>query len=146
EACIEELSDGRLYYNSRVHWEVPPQNTRRRHAFSHDGGETWVDFAVIPILPDGTQNKSYGLMGGLTRLPVADRDILIFSNIDTPNPERERAAVWASFDGGLSWPVRRLVYKGRSAYSALTAGRPGTASEGWIHLQCDGGRENARSQ
>ena len=78
-------------------------------------------------------------MHGLIRLPVEGRDILVFSNIDTPNPKRERCTVWASFDGGETWPVKRLVYDGASAYSSLTAGRPGTPSEGWIYLHFEGG-------
>ena len=78
-------------------------------------------------------------MGGLVRLPVAGKDILIFSNIDTPKATRERASVWASFDGGKTWPVKRLVFDGPSAYSSLTAGRPGTPSEGWIYLHFEGG-------
>jgi sialidase-1 len=139
EAAVEELSDGRLYYNSRVHWEGRPQNTRRRHAFSTDGGQTWRDFAIIPALPDGVQTTSYGLMGGLTRLPVTGRDILVFSNIDTAGSVRERATVWASFDGGRTWPVKRLVFAGRSSYSALAAGRPGTPGAGWIFLHFEGG-------
>ncbi|MEZ6114097.1 MAG: sialidase family protein [Pirellulaceae bacterium] len=134
EAALVELSDGRIYYNSRVHWDARPRNTRRRSAISEDGGMTWKDFAIVDILPDGHQHRSYGCMGGLTRLPVQDRDILIFSNIDTSNPVRERATVWASFDGGKTWPVKRLVFEGPSAYSALAAGRPGTPSEGWIYL------------
>ncbi|MGZ0172220.1 MAG: exo-alpha-sialidase, partial [Planctomycetales bacterium] len=52
---------------------------------------------------------------------------------------RERGTVWASFDGGKTWPVKRLVYEGPSAYSSLTAGRPGTESEGWIYLHFEGG-------
>jgi sialidase-1 len=146
EAALVELSDGVIYYNSRVHWQERPQNTRRRHALSHDGGQTWTDFTIIPILPDGTQDRSYGLMGGLTRLPVAGRDILIFSNIDTPGSERERATVWASFDGGKTWPVKRLVFEGRSAYSAMTAGRPGSPSAGWIFLHFEGGPAKNGSQ
>jgi sialidase-1 len=78
-------------------------------------------------------------MGGLVRLPVTGRDILIFSNIDTPNATRERATVWASFDGGNSWPVKRLVHDGPSAYSSIAAGRPGTASEGGIYLHFESG-------
>ena len=78
-------------------------------------------------------------MGGLTRLPVVGQDILIFSNIDTPNAKRERGTVWASLDGGRTWPVKRLVYEGASAYSSLTAGQPGTPSEGWIYLHFEGG-------
>ena len=139
EAAIVELSDGRLYYNSRVHWQQRPKNTRRRCAYSSDGGQTWEDWRIVDILPDGHQHRSYGCMGGLVRLPIADADILIFSNIDTPNARRERATVWASFDGGVSWPVKRLVYDGPAAYSSLTAGRPETASAGSIYLHFEGG-------
>ena len=134
EACIAELSDGRLYYNSRVHWQERPKNTRRREAWSNDGGKTWTDFAVIDALPDGHQHRSYGCMGGLVRLPIAGKDILIFSNIDTEKATRERATVWASFDGGKTWPVKRLIFDGPSAYSSLNAGRHGTPSEGLIYL------------
>jgi len=139
EATLAELSDGRIYYNSRVHWEARPSNTRRRSAWSHDGARTWTGWQIVEILPDGHQHRSYGCMGGLIRLPVAGQDILVFSNIDTERSRRERATVWASFDGGASWPVKRLVYDGPSAYSSLAAGRPGTPSEGWIYLHFEGG-------
>lgn len=134
EATVVELSDGRLYYNSRVHWQERPKNTRRRAAWSDDGGETWKDWTVVDVLPDGHQHRSYGCMGGLARLPVQGHDILIFSNIDTLNAIRERATVWGSFDGGETWPVKRLVHDGPSAYSSLIVGRPGTPGEGWIYL------------
>ncbi|MFW6164401.1 MAG: exo-alpha-sialidase, partial [Planctomycetota bacterium] len=39
EGTVAELSDGRVYYNSRVHWQKRPKNTRRRCAWSHDGGK-----------------------------------------------------------------------------------------------------------
>lgn len=139
EATVVELSDGRLYYNSRVHWDQRPDNTRRRSAISKDGGQTWSEFKIEQTLPDGHQHRSYGCMGGLVRLPVQGKDILIFSNIDTRNPKRERATVWGSFDGGKTWPVKRLVYEGNSAYSSLNAGRPGTPSEGWVYLHFEGG-------
>jgi sialidase-1 len=134
EAAVAELSDGRIYYNSRVHWQERPRNIRRREAWSRDGGATWTDWKIIDVLPDGQQDNSYGLMGGLVRLPVPRRDVLIYSNIDTPEPRRERATVWASFDGGATWPVKRLVHAGPSAYSSLTAGRPDTPSAGYIYL------------
>ena len=73
-------------------------------------------------------------MGGLTRLPLQDRDILIFSNLDTDASHRERVSVWASFDGGKTWPIKRLVDAGRSGYSSLAVGRPDTPSAGWIYL------------
>ena len=135
EAAVAELSDGRIYYNSQVHWQERLQNTRRREAWSDDGGHTWTDYRIVEILPDGHQHRSYGCMGGLVRLPVAQQDILLFSNIDTAEAKRERATVWASFDSGKTWPIKRLVFDGPSAYSSLAAGRHGTPSAGWIYLK-----------
>ena len=80
-------------------------------------------------------------MGGLTRLAVKGRDILVFSNLDTSNAKREKITVWASFDAGKTWPVKRLVFDGPSGYSSMTSGRPGTKSEGWIYLLYEGGKE-----
>lgn len=145
EAAVAELANGRIYYNSRVHWDERPNNTRRREATSDDGGKTWKDFRIVEALPDGHQHRSYGCMGGLTRLPIKGQDILIFSNLDTPNSVRERSTVWASFDGGKTWPVKRLVYDGKSGYSSLSSGRPGTKSEGWIFLHFESGPNKAAS-
>ncbi len=142
EGAVAELSDGRIYYNSRVHWPGAEKPRRRHAAVSDDGGETWKDRRVVEALPDGRQDRDYGCMGGLVRLPVRGKDILIFSNLDTSRSQRERVTVWASFDGGKTWPVKRLVFDGPSAYSSLAAGRPATASEGWIYLEFEGGEEN----
>lgn len=160
EGAIAELSDGRIYYNSRRHWAPEGENPRMRHiAWSYDGGETWEDLTVSKELPDGAQHVDYGLMGGLVRLPVEGHDILIFSNIDVPARQDEeqiphnlrttrriRGTVWTSFDGGQTWPVKRLVDEGSFAYSSLAAGREGTDSEGIIYLlyESDGGAKLAR--
>ncbi len=101
EATLVELTDGRLYYNSRVHWQERPQNTRRRAAWSTDGGQTWKDWQLVEVLPDGHQHRSYGCMGGLVRLPIKGKDILVFSNLDTPKATRERATVWAVWGPAL---------------------------------------------
>ena len=77
-------------------------------------------------------------MAGLVRLPVEGKDILIYSNCDSPNG-RNKGTVWASFDGAKTWPLKRLVTKEAFAYSSLNAGRPGTKSEGWIYLLYEGG-------
>jgi sialidase-1 len=146
EAAIAELSDGTLYYNSRRHKSTDGLNPRRRYiAYSHDGGKTWEDLSVSEKLPDGDQNRDYGLMAGLVRLPVNGHDILLFSNIESPEG-RHHGTVWASFDGGKTWPVKRLVDEDSFAYSSLTAGRTGTPSEGMIYLfyESDGGGKIAR--
>lgn len=142
EATIAELSDGRLYYNSRRHWAPEGKNPRRRWvAFSDDGGQLWKDSTICEVLPDGPQNTNYGCMGGLVRLPVKGKDILIYSNCNSPNG-RDHGTVWVSFDGGQTWPLKRLVYEGSFAYSSLNAGRSGTPSEGniYLHFESDGSK------
>lgn len=149
EAALVELHDGRLYYNSRSHSgyydkkfarDLRPDEKLRREAWSTDGGRTWKDLRISKVLPDGGgYHRGYGMKGGLTRLPVKGRDVLIFSNADTAGGDRARMTVWASFDGGQSWPVKRLVYEPPSAYSSLAAGRPGTPTEGHIFLLFEGG-------
>ncbi|MFO7975036.1 MAG: sialidase family protein [Candidatus Hydrogenedentota bacterium] len=148
EAALAELSDGRVYYNSRSHHgfydkafarELTGEERLRRIAWSYDAGETWEDLEISPVLPDGGgYDRGYGMMGGLVRLPVAGRDILLFSNADTAGGEREKMTVWASFDGAQTWPIKRLVYGGPSAYSSLAAGRPDTPSEGYLYLLFEG--------
>ncbi len=139
EATLAELSDGTVYYNSRRHWAPEGENPRRRWtAISKDGGATWSDLTFCEILPDGPQDTNYGCMGGLTRLPIAGRDILLYSNCDSPKG-RHHGTVWASFDGGKSWPLKRLIFEGAFAYSSMTSGRPGTPTAGWVYLNFEGG-------
>ena len=138
EAAIEELSDGTIYYNSRRHYSTDGLNPRMRYiAWSYDGGETWENLSVSDVLPDGPQDTDYGLMAGLVRLPIDDHDILIYSNVDSEQG-RVRGTIWASFDGGQTWPLKRLIDEGQFAYSSLAAGRPGTPSEGYIYLLYEG--------
>ena len=66
------------------------------------------------------------------------KDILVYSNCDSDRG-RNRGTVWASFDGGKTWPIKRQVFAGRFAYSSMTSGRPGTQTEGWIYLHFEGG-------
>lgn len=142
EATLAELSDGRIYYNSRRHWAPDGKNPRRRWtSFSDDGGVTWKEPTICEVLPDGPQNTNYGCMGGLVRLPIQGRDILLYSNCDDP-ATRKNGTVWASFDGGETWPLKRLVDAGAFGYSSITAGRPGTVTEGWaiLHYECNGSK------
>jgi len=97
----------------------------------------WTDWQVSEQLYEvgepfyfkyGTK-PGYGCNAGLVRLPseVTDgKDVLLFSTPDNPGSSRVRMTVWASFDGAKTWPIKRLVYKDRCAYSSLSAGRDGT--------------------
>lgn len=160
EAALEELSDGTIYYNSRRMFSTDGLDPRWRHiAWSYDGGVTWENLSVSDVLPDGPQHHDYGLMGGLVRLPVEGHDILLFSMVDVPaaypgqevswterTHKRERGTIWASFDGGKTWPVKRLVTEGSFAYSSLAAGRAGTPSEGLIYLLYEGRSVNMEGE
>jgi sialidase-1 len=147
EGAVVERSDGVIYYSSRKHFfaDGEHRHARRLHAWSRDGGATWTGPAYHKNLPDGPRHRGeerkaacynghFGMAGGLTRLPLPDRDILLYSNDDQPEHTRHRMTVWASFDGGATWPVKRLVDDGTAAYSSLAAGRPGTPSQGWTYL------------
>lgn len=95
------------------------------------------------------------LLGGMIHLAVPDHDIFIYSNVDTdagvlPSnvgasiaTGREKAIVWDSFDGGRTWPVKRLVYDGPSAYTNRGVGRVGTPSQGKISLIFEGGHNGS---
>lgn len=134
EATLAELSDGTIYYNSRRHKSTDGKNPRMRYiAWSSDGGETWGNLSISDVLPDGDQNRDYGLMAGLVRLPIEGKDVLLYSNVDS-EAGRKNGTVWASFDGGKTWPIKKVAEKGVFAYSSLNAGRDGTPSEGLIYL------------
>ena len=153
EAALAELSDGTILYNSREHMS----RGNRFLARSEDGGSLWIGALRSAELPDGPRGSSYGLMGGMVRLPVAGHDVLLFSNADTAGgampakvgdssaTARERVTVWASFDGGRTWPVKRLVEEGPSAYSSLGVGRTGTPSAGRIAIIFEGGPRGAHA-
>lgn len=133
EGTLAELSSGDIYYNSRSHMSV---DHRRRIAWSHNGGEMWVDWEVSDDLFEvgepfyfkyGTR-PSYGCNAGLVHMPLeatGGRDVLLFSTPDDPGGNRRRMTVWASFDGAKTWPVKRLIHEGPSAYSSLAADKRG---------------------
>ncbi|MDC0066240.1 MAG: exo-alpha-sialidase [Verrucomicrobiales bacterium] len=128
ESGLVELSNGKIYHNSRTH--MRPGN--RRIAYSHDAGETWVGEHEDDELFDGPPDV-YGCKAGLLRLPYEDRDILLFSSPGN-RETRTDITVWVSFDGGQSWPVHRLIKEGPGNYTWIAAGRKGTPSEGFVYL------------
>ncbi len=157
EGALLERSDGQLIFSARRSFfpSEQPLQAERVFARSDDGGETWNAPFSSPVVPDGPRyrgeerrganyNAHFGMMAGFTRVPVKNRDILIYSNADHEGHERVRLTVWASFDGGTTWPVKRLVHEAQSAYSSLAAGRPGTSSEGWISLLYEHGNDTAQ--
>ena len=150
EGTLAELSDGRIYYNSRSHMSV---DHRRRISWSYDGGRRWGDWQVSNDLYEvggphyfkyGRQ-PSYGCNAGLVRVPPeasGGNEILLYSAPDNPGATepldgRTRMTVWVSTDGAESWPVKRLIYEGPSIYSSLAADKHGN-----VYLLFESGDEN----
>ncbi|WP_434096816.1 exo-alpha-sialidase [Streptomyces prasinus] len=107
-----ELSDGRILLNNR---SAP----HRTIAHSSDGGVTYTPFQRDTALPDPANN------GSITRFaPDVPADHprakwLLFSNTEDTGIRRN-LTVKMSCDDGRTWPIRKVVNTGASAYSTLT--------------------------
>lgn len=120
EGCLVELDDGRIYYNSRAYF----LDGKRRVAWSYDGGETFTDYDIDSELPEPLNG---GCNAGMALFPKElskGKDIILFSN--PAGAKREGMMVRASFGGGPSWPVSKLIYRGPSAYSSMAVSNDGT--------------------
>jgi sialidase-1 len=112
ECEVLELENGRLMLNMR---NYDAENPTRQVAFSVDGGETWTGQTHASELLDPICQAS------IRRYSWPDAGhpgTLLFSN--PASRKRERMTVRASFDDGRTWPVRRLLDAGPSAYSCLS--------------------------
>ncbi|MAT46555.1 MAG: hypothetical protein CMO35_03885 [Verrucomicrobiaceae bacterium] len=128
EPGLLELHDGRIYYNARTHVREGNKLVGR----SADCGESWVDSREDDELFDGPPDV-YGCKGALALLTHGGREVMIFSSPGRRD-KRDDITIRASFDGGESWPVSRLVREGPGNYTWLAAGRKDTPSEGFIYL------------
>lgn len=100
-------------------------------AISNDGGETWTDVKSSG-LPD-PQCQSH-----LLRVIHKGRPLWLFSN-PAHSGSRVQGTIRASFDGGETWPISKLVVPGEFAYSCLSQlpdGQIGLLYEGHNLDQC----------
>ena len=128
EPGLLELHDGRIYYNARTHVREGNKLVGR----SADCGESWVDSREDDELFDGPPDV-YGCKGALALFTHGGREVIIFSSPGRRD-KRDDITIRASFDGGESWPVSRLVREGPGNYTWLAVGRKDTPSEGFIYL------------
>ncbi len=118
EVQMVELPDGSIMLNSRSYAGAHC----RKVAISKDGGITWSNLVDDPHLPEPQ------CMGSIIRYswpgPESKNQIL-FSSPGTKRG-RFRGTIRLSYDNGKTWPVARVLYKGKFAYSCLTVLPDGT--------------------
>ena len=83
---------------------------RRKSTVSRDGGATWSPLATVADLPDPS------CMGGLAERTVDGRQVIVCAGPGSTSA-RVDGTLWASFDGGLSWPASVRIADGPFAYS-----------------------------
>lgn len=130
EAMAVELANGNVMLNVRT----SSLKNRRVVTVSPDGARYWSagvesDELVEPVC-----------MASIVRLsmkPQSDKNRLLFSNPDTLEPAkdgdapgshraRKNVSVRLSYDEGRTWPVKRVLEPGRSAYSDMAVLADGT--------------------
>jgi len=119
EPNVAELSDGRVLVTSR---NTHPRN-RRLATTSPNGATAWSEPALIEELLEP------GCMAGLVSHPGGDasqgasrQPMLMFSHpytTERSHQARRDVTIQVSWDDGRSWPWRKRLHAGPSAYSDL---------------------------
>ena len=119
EAQVVELSDGDLLLNMRSYWgrvaKRADRDGMRALARSSDGGGAWGELAfdetlIEPVCQGSFLRYTDAESGGKNRL--------LFSN-PASKTDRVKLTVRLSYDEGKTWPLSKLLYEGKSAYSSL---------------------------
>lgn len=117
EVQMVELQDGSVRLNSRQADGRPFRKT----ATSRDGGQTWSKAEQVPQLADPA------CMGSILRYSFAaasTKSCILYSG---PNStKRENGTICRSYDGGETWPVKKVLCEGCFAYSCLTRLKDGS--------------------
>ncbi|MHC4750322.1 MAG: sialidase family protein [Planctomycetota bacterium] len=119
ECQVVELADDKLLLNMRMQENG---QGKRGIATSEDGGQTWSELKLDPVLIEPICQAS------LLRYTLAStngKNRLLFSNpASAPSPgqsrgDRVKMTVRLSYDEGKTWPISKLLHNGPSAYSCL---------------------------
>ena len=110
ESTVAELSNGRLMLNMRN----ASKSRSRQIAISKNAGKTWSaiypDTALIEPVCEG--NLIHYKFPG-------KKECLLFSN-PASTSSRTQMTIRISYDNGRTWPFKKIVFEGPSAYSCLT--------------------------
>lgn len=120
ESAIVQLADGRVMLNIR-HESEP----HLRAVSVSDNGQTgWSPLKYDKLLPDPICQAS---MVRLTEPPDDPRTRLLFCNPEVEEGRaRKNLTVKLSYDEGESWPEKKVIEPGPSAYSDLAIGQDGS--------------------
>jgi len=111
ESKIVELKNGAWMINSRVN------NLGFRYVHtSTDDGFTWHS-KIDSSLVDPGCNAS--IIFYSKEQNAVNENLLLFSNAKMKD-ERSKLTISVSYDAGASWPIRKTIYEGSSAYSSMT--------------------------
>jgi len=114
ESKVAELPDGTVVLNSRTYVVDGTKGRLRTRAFSRDGCESWTTLENDPALQAVSCN---GALLAVSDERGKDRAVLLCS---VPvGPKRTHGTVYVSFDGGSTWPHKKVVATGLFAYSSL---------------------------
>jgi len=122
ESSVAQLSDGRVVLSARN----TDKRNRRAVVYSRDGATGWTKPEFIEELLEP------GCMAGLVShpgTPGEKRPLLLHSSPHTTkreHRERKHVSIHLSRDDGRTWPVRKLLQAGPSAYSDLAVLPDGT--------------------
>ena len=115
ESAVVERQDGSILQAMRSYHG----KNRRAMSASQDGGATWgkvyLDDALnTPVCQASILRYSWAEDAG-----KGNKSRILFSS--PHGSGRSKLNVWLSYDEGKTWPVRKQVYSGGSAYSNLVA-------------------------
>ena len=115
ESAAVERADGSILQAMRSYHD----RNLRAMAVSTDGGESWGDVYLDPALDTPVCQASILRYSWPEDQASGGKSRILFAS--PAGSSRSHLTVWMSTDEGRTWPVRRLVHSGGSAYSNLLA-------------------------
>ena len=115
EAKIVELKNGDLLMSIKNR-----SKGYRLMAKSTNQGANWSSFTPTTNVLDPACN------GDVVSYTTADGKYYLLHSMPGSSSNRENVTVYLSADGGDTWPIKRQIYSGYSAYSALEVLNDGT--------------------
>jgi len=120
ESAVVELADGRILQSMRSYHD----KNLRAESFSTDGGKSWSDTTLdeelnTPVCQASMIRYSFEGAESDSDAPVKNKSRILFAS--PRGAKRSNMHVWLSYDEAESWPIKKQIFDGGSAYSNLIA-------------------------